>query len=596
MAILLYLSAVEARLVWQSERSFAVLEAPRYVSPVRRDGGLVIRFLRVLDRRWDLLIFAVPPALLLAVTAAVALGATAAGATPPLAIVWLAVAAMAYVTAFMLAQVATQVAWVRRVFGHEGVAADRVAEESLPGWNWSMPLCHHETDQPGRVLLDLVTHQMERLIRAHATQLLAAQGAEPEGVRVREVLICLNHGVTTTGMRRTLEAALTLPYGPGARVAFRMPTGPVEGYREPVQAGGGFFFTYLAGVLVVVPICAYLVATWEAQACAADCAGRPADWGSALRWLAWRLMFQDAPGLVPKTAQTWIIGWLTSLVGLMTLPVAWVSARLAIAANKRGVVDLVTIQSRALQKTRVLLMTVTATERTAVLDVFRPATGEVPERIFAENAVIYELGSIRNARVAMAQCARPGPGGPGGAILTTAEVIRRWRPDVVIMVGICYGLREDWKEPQRMGDVLVASTVHDLDRAIVFEGRVEPMGDRVSTSTALVARLSAASTDWPVASVHFGPMLASSALISSATRREELRREHSRAIGGDMEGHGLYAAAADAGVPWILAKAISDWGMDRDERYEPALAAANAAGFVLHTLTVGAFDQGIQTP
>jgi hypothetical protein len=247
LPILLYLAAVEGRLVWQGERSFAVLEMPRYAASRRRDGGLLVRLLRLLDRRWDLLIFTVPPALLIAVAAAIAVGARLAGAAPLLTLVWVVLAAMAYVTVFMLAQVVTQVAWVRRVLGHEGAAPDRVAEESLPGWNWSMPLCHHEMPQPGRILLDLVTGQMERLIHAHATQTSAAEGAEPDGVRLREVLICLNRGVTSAAMRRALDAVLTLPYGPGARVAFRLPTGKIAGYRGPAQAGGGFFFTWLAG-------------------------------------------------------------------------------------------------------------------------------------------------------------------------------------------------------------------------------------------------------------------------------------------------------------------------------------------------------------
>ncbi|WP_433728667.1 hypothetical protein ACQP2Y_15495 [Actinoplanes sp. CA-051413] len=57
-----------------------------------------------------------------------------------------------------------------------------------------------------------------------------------------------------------------------------------------------------------------------------------------------------------------------------------------------------------------------------------------------------------------------------------------------------------------------------------------------------------------------------------------------------MEGHGLYAAAADADVPWIVVKSISDWGVDRDKYYEPGTAAANAADFVTHAVALGAFD------
>jgi nucleoside phosphorylase len=134
--------------------------------------------------------------------------------------------------------------------------------------------------------------------------------------------------------------------------------------------------------------------------------------------------------------------------------------------------------------------------------------------------------------------------------------------------------------------------VHFLDPAVRHDDRVELLGDRASTSSMLVGRLNAVATDWRGGcAIYSGPMLASESLISSAAYRDELRRTHSRAIGADMEGHGLYAAATDAQVPWILVKAISDWGVDRDVHYEPDLAARNAAEFAVHALSVGAFDE-----
>src|SRR3712207_8496739 len=57
--------------------------------------------------------------------------------------------------------------------------------------------------------------------------------------------------------------------------------------------------------------------------------------------------------------------------------------------------------------------------------------------------------------------------------------------------------------------------------------------------TALVSRLQAASTDWHAATVWFGLLLSAQTLIDSPKRREELKREHSRALGGEMEAHGL---------------------------------------------------------
>jgi nucleoside phosphorylase len=407
---------------------------------------------------------------------------------------------------------------------------------------------------------------------------------------VREVLVCLTRGVTTDAMRRVVATRLKQPYGPDSRVALRRPLGPVTAYREPVKAGGGFFFVWLGGLAVVVAVLAVFVHTTERQACGGvACGERPSTYLTALQWLAWRLVWQSAPGITAATLPTQAFGWLLSIAGLMTVPVAWVSARLAIGRHRAMLADH-TALAGDLANTRVLLLTVTDAERDAVLRTFPPIIGQQPERSYAGEVATYDLGAIGPTTFGLVQCARPGAGGPGGAQSTATGAIRQWRPDLVIMVGICYGLREDWQPPQRLADVLVATTVYDLDRRIEHDDRVELSGDRVSPTSAIVSRLQAASTDWRPAKVWFGLLLSSQTLIDSPARRDALKAEHSRALGGEMEAQGLYAAAADANTPWIVVKAISDWGVDRENQYRPDEAAANAAGFVAHAVALGAFD------
>ncbi len=57
-----------------------------------------------------------------------------------------------------------------------------------------------------------------------------------------------------------------------------------------------------------------------------------------------------------------------------------------------------------------------------------------------------------------------------------------------------------------------------------------------------------------------------------------------------MEGAGLYVAAHDAKVDWILVKAICDWADGNKDDTAQALAARNAAEFVLHVLNLGGWD------
>jgi hypothetical protein len=108
-------------------------------------------------------------------------------------------------------------------------------------------------------------------------------------------------------------------------------------------------------------------------------------------------------------------------------------------------------------------------------------------------------------------------------------------------------------------------------------------------SVRLLDRFRAATVNWSDQRVHFGPMLSLNTLLDSATLRDRLVTGEPDAIGGEMEGVGVYAAAARRKVDWILVKSISDWGVAKDDRHQRA-AARCAADFVLHTIVAGGFD------
>jgi hypothetical protein len=92
---------------------------------------------------------------------------------------------------------------------------------------------------------------------------------------------------------------------------------------------------------------------------------------------------------------------------------------------------------------------------------------------------------------------------------------------------------------------------------------------------------------WEKVSVRFGLVLSGEKLVDNLDFREQLRVLEPEAIGGEMEGAGLYVACHDAKVDWILVKAICDWvdgHKNRNKTKRQALAAHNAARFVLHVL------------
>src|SRR5690606_16221697 len=111
---------------------------------------------------------------------------------------------------------------------------------------------------------------------------------------------------------------------------------------------------------------------------------------------------------------------------------------------------------------------------------------------------------------------------------------------------------------QRIGTVLVSRQLqgYELERiGTSSSGKVElvPRGDRVTASTRMVDRLHHANESWSVHPVDFGLVLSGEKLVDNADFLESLMQRFPEAIGGEMEGQGLYAEAKDQ-AEWILVK------------------------------------------
>jgi nucleoside phosphorylase len=257
----------------------------------------------------------------------------------------------------------------------------------------------------------------------------------------------------------------------------------------------------------------------------------------------------------------------------------------------------------------VLLVTVTEIETAAILQVFQENCGYSYKRYCIGIKTYYELGTVNDARIFLVQ-SEMGVGGPGSSLLTVHEGIRALAPSSVIMVGIAFGVDED---KQRIGDILVSQQLrsYELQRyGTADDGKptIILRGDRVTASVKLLDRFRSGYFDWSSRRgrrgkrVHFGTILSGQTLIDNVDYRNQLRALEPEAIGGEMEGVGLYTAAQTAKVDWILVKAICDWAdgyksgkkesvngdgvsrktntKDRDQK----TAANNAAQFTMHVL------------
>jgi hypothetical protein len=74
-------------------------------------------------------------------------------------------------------------------------------------------------------------------------------------------------------------------------------------------------------------------------------------------------------------------------------------------------------------------------------------------------------------------------------------------------------------------------------------------------------------------------------LIDDPDFKAELFDQYPQAIGGEMEGAGLVAAALRGGVPWLLVKAVCDWGDGKKHSKHQPLAAAAAVSLSHHVLS-----------
>ena len=208
-----------------------------------------------------------------------------------------------------------------------------------------------------------------------------------------------------------------------------------------------------------------------------------------------------------------------------------------------------------------LLVTATTTESKAVLAAFEAATQRKPKPSSKGRLAYHELGDVNGLSVFLVQ-SEMASGTLGGSQQTVQKGIEAISPLAVIMVGIAFGM-DDSK--QSIGDVLISKHLRPYElQKIGTRGktgdRVTQRGNKVEASTSLVSRFHAAHLHWDEkkAKIEFGVVLSGEKLVDNIDFRDKLKAIEPEAIGGEMEGTGLYNSCKDAKVDWLLVKAICD--------------------------------------
>ena len=225
-----------------------------------------------------------------------------------------------------------------------------------------------------------------------------------------------------------------------------------------------------------------------------------------------------------------------------------------------------------------------------MLEAAKEQTTRDPINLTGKHKTYFDLGEIGGVRVFVVR-SEMASDTMGGSLVTVKDAIAEVAPSAVIMVGIAFGVNE---KKQSIGDILVSKQLqpYELQRVGTTESGEEKItlrGDKAHCSEKLLDRLRTSHLQWNKSDVEFGLVLSGGKLVDNLDFRNQLLALSEEAIGGEMEGGGLYVACQQNKVDWILVKAICDWAdgkKSEGKKEKQKLAAINAAEFVIAMLSL----------
>lgn len=234
----------------------------------------------------------------------------------------------------------------------------------------------------------------------------------------------------------------------------------------------------------------------------------------------------------------------------------------------------------------ILILTATVIERDSVLSAMRPLKDFSDIIKIAHGPDTFYLGRMGCHSVVHTMCGM-GTIGRDGSSLTVSDAIRIWNPRAIIAVGIAFGIDPN---KQEIGDVLVSKTVSAYepqrvqDDLIISRGVIAESGLHLFNRFINVEGWEFQRPDGSLVKLRAGQLLSGDKLVDSSKFKRQLLVQYPEAIGGEMEGAGLYAAAERAKVEWIIVKGICDWADGSKDKQHQRLAAAAAVSLVEHVL------------
>ncbi|WP_459622960.1 phosphorylase family protein [Burkholderia sp. 3C] len=228
-----------------------------------------------------------------------------------------------------------------------------------------------------------------------------------------------------------------------------------------------------------------------------------------------------------------------------------------------------------LDRAFVVVLTTNSHERKAVLDVMQ-ASRKLVTQHDSHRAYL----CVADDRVVLVLDGDGAFSGSGAASRFLSDFIANERyptPAAVVLCGVC------WGNPQRVsiGRVLVSGTLISVNRSVAEQSGVTAVIPKTFETTLPDEAVQGFTG---VDSIAPATMLSEEQLYKGTQAREELLAQFPAAHGGEMEGFAVVPSCHNKSIPWLVIKAVSDYGDDEFDREAQDDAAKKAAQVFLRGL------------
>ena len=200
------------------------------------------------------------------------------------------------------------------------------------------------------------------------------------------------------------------------------------------------------------------------------------------------------------------------------------------------------------------------------------------------------------------------------ASTVTTQIIERWAPVGIVLVGIAGGKKKSDEWSRMLGDILVADQTIDIESGAQTAGGLE-YRPHVYRSAArwvnaaqqmkgeewlsrIIVNRPDGSSGRVIPRLHVGPVASAQAVIKHGSHLQAVGQFFTNLLGVEMEGVGAAHAAFNREVPvdFVLIKAICDWAdegkNDAWQPYAADAAAAFASALIKRVMSARTIDSG----